>query len=238
MTPSAVARTSWRRPRRHSGWYEASRPRVGQETFARVTCGPSGQAAQNERGTGSTIAAPVISGGQNRSASGSCRARPHQCHHPRVRSGHNCDEPTRCKESPVAGDQPRAAMLVGCDVCPSYAPGDVPDGLYRNHESVTWVQYAAEAAEAVRALTPPRSEGGKRWLVTRILAITGLLATCRRRRWSAPMACWTGSAAPDSTRRACSGRCWTPSAAASTGSRRTGTTTWLGSCTCPTPRSW
>jgi GH15 family glucan-1,4-alpha-glucosidase len=31
----------------------------------------------------------------------------------------------------------------------------VPDGPHRNHESVTWVQYAAEAAEAVRALTPP-----------------------------------------------------------------------------------
>jgi hypothetical protein len=52
VTPSAAARTSWRRPGRHSGWYEASRQRVGQETFARVTCGPSGQAAQNERGTG------------------------------------------------------------------------------------------------------------------------------------------------------------------------------------------
>src|SRR5271165_4258755 len=54
-------------------------------------------------------------------------------------------------------------MLLRCDVCASYAPGDVPDGPNRNHESVTWVQYAAEAAEAVRVLTPrPPKEGNAR----------------------------------------------------------------------------
>jgi hypothetical protein len=53
VTPSAAVRTSWPRLRRHSGRYEASRRRGGQETCERVTYDPFDQADQTERGTGS-----------------------------------------------------------------------------------------------------------------------------------------------------------------------------------------
>ena len=57
------------------------------------------------------------------------------------------------------------------------------------------------------------------------VVITGLSVTCRPRRWWPRTGRWTGSAAPGSTRQACSPPCWTPARAGISGSRPTPVTT-------------
>jgi hypothetical protein len=110
VTPSAAARTSWPGLRRHSGRYEASRRRVGQETCEGVTCDPFDQAER--------------SNGSHHRRAGDIRGPEPNCAPLLPLSALllacaaviTVTSPTRREESPAAGDQPGAALLVGCDV--------------------------------------------------------------------------------------------------------------------------